>query len=284
LSFDQRLCYSFRNLAGRVWRERGAATRLGMPWNEESVTEWLLLQLAKKHQAPNFQIRAYTRPQEKLNGADWEFRFADNKFGVSLRIQAKRLFPSGRYESLFKPSGNKFEQLDKLTSNAGAAYPLYVFYNHAPAFPNFIFSVPPDCGNRSFRARSYWGCSVAKPAFVKQVGSDSTGSLVDGMMPWHCLVCHCPICRGGRCGSPTLPFKVAATLNFLPVGRERLPIEDAEGKISPDEQQPYWVRLIEIVRQSDVSYDAETEIDRYLEKNELAGVALIKENKEAEVD
>jgi hypothetical protein len=143
------LCSSFRELAGKVWRDRQAAETLGVPWNEEAVTEWLLLNLAKRHNGPQFDIRAYTRAEESLNGADWEFRFSDSRVGVTIRIQAKRLYKSGRYESLFKSGASRFDQLCKLQSKAGAAYPLYVFYNFPRAFPDFT------CGPLSPRDRRY---------------------------------------------------------------------------------------------------------------------------------
>ncbi len=125
------LCQSFRWEAGRVWNDMEHAKRLGLSFSEETITETCLLNIAKRQRHSSIAIIPATKPQEAKHGADWEWWFTKAGVGVGYRVQAKRLYPSGRYQELFK-SGDKFEQLDKLVSRGAAddLDPLYCFYNY----------------------------------------------------------------------------------------------------------------------------------------------------------
>lgn len=130
------LCHSLREQAAWVANELSEVYRLRMPLSEETITESILLALAKRHVGNGLTIRAYTKPEEGTGtlatnnlptGADWSFWFADGRnHGIELRIQAKRLFPSGKYESL----DGTGTQIQNLYKNQGSAIPLYVFYNN----------------------------------------------------------------------------------------------------------------------------------------------------------
>lgn len=182
------LCERFRKEAGRVWNEMSAAQRLGLSLSEETITETCLFNLARKTQTGQIAIIPATRPQEAKHGADWEWWFTNSGWGVGYRVQAKRLFPSGRYESLFKP-GEQFAQLDKLVSKAGddGIDPLYCFYNfQVLGSPYFAaYNICPH----DYRGVSYWGCSLALPEVVKSAHKDSFSSLQPFQVPWHNLVC-----------------------------------------------------------------------------------------------
>jgi hypothetical protein len=114
---------SLRLEAGRVWREKGDAERIGLQLNEETITETLLFRLAKRHRHSGLRVRAFSKPEEKKSGSDWEWWFVQGGSGVGLRVQAKRIFPSGTFKSL------KAVQTTQLITKAGNCHPFFVFYN-----------------------------------------------------------------------------------------------------------------------------------------------------------
>ncbi|TPK49598.1 hypothetical protein FJ492_00425 [Mesorhizobium sp. B2-5-4] len=188
------LCDSFRKEAGRVWRQMTAARNMGLFLGEETITETCLYNIAAGHWTSNIAIIPATKPQEYVHGADWEWWFTRNGRGVGYRVQAKRLFPSGRYESLFesvKSSGGKYGQLHKLVAKAKADKldPLYCFYNfdYSPG----LRGRPNSCVH-SYRGPSFWGCTIALPQDVELAGSDAIKVLRHNMVPWHSLVCAGP--------------------------------------------------------------------------------------------
>jgi hypothetical protein len=63
-------------------------------------------------------IHLATKHEEAKHGADWEWWFIYRGKGIGFRVQAKRLFASGKYESLFekKKGAKQYDQLDKLVA------------------------------------------------------------------------------------------------------------------------------------------------------------------------
>lgn len=182
------LCKTFRREAATVWNRTRQAARLGISLSEETLTEWAMYQIAASHQHQGIVVDLATKPAESKHGADWEWWLARGGKAVCFRVQAKRLYPDGRYRALRKPGPHPYEQLDKLVSSAqqAGAYPLYCFYNFQ--FPKISFGSPNHC-QHSYRAPSYWGCSLAFPDQVKSLNSDALKSLRPHMFPWHQLVC-----------------------------------------------------------------------------------------------
>jgi hypothetical protein len=72
-----------------------------------------------------------TKPAEGNRGADWEWWLVHGNKGLCFRVQAKRLFPNGRYKSLLakKHGADPYPQLDTLVSASSSAgvEPLYCF-------------------------------------------------------------------------------------------------------------------------------------------------------------
>lgn len=99
-------CQSFREEACRVWHDMSEAEAFGIPRNEETTTETLLLNLAKKHHGRGLEIKAYTKKEESQTGADWAFWFSDPfGKGIGVRIQAKRYYATDKcYKSLYHQS------------------------------------------------------------------------------------------------------------------------------------------------------------------------------------
>ena len=79
-------------LARTTWAKRGAAKQAGLPYNEETVTETVLLDL-KLHYPGRVTIVPFSKPQEARFGADWAWAFvsADGAWSVTMLVQAKRL-------------------------------------------------------------------------------------------------------------------------------------------------------------------------------------------------
>jgi Family of unknown function (DUF6615) len=186
------LCESFRNEAGFVWNRMKKARTVGMRLGEETLTEIALLNIALAHPPTKVAIRLATKKDEAGHGGDWEWWFSHKGKGVGFRVQAKRLFPSGKYEGLFKKKkgAKPYDQLDTLVDAAKNAkpplIPLYCFYNFPVGKSPFSARKNP-CGN--FRGPSFWGCSIAFPDDVKARQSDELAKLVRIMRPWHALVC-----------------------------------------------------------------------------------------------
>jgi hypothetical protein len=174
---------------------RGAA-KLDLFMSEETITETILYGTARKHQAGDFLVIPATKSQESIHGADWLFWFVAAGKGISYRIQAKRLFQSGRYESLFKAGKDltgkpvdPHQQLKKLIQKAAEQQhmPIYCFYNFEHSDGGFKGS-PHSCSH-NYRCPSFWGCSIALAQDVQFANSDALEILRPYMRPWHLLAC-----------------------------------------------------------------------------------------------
>jgi hypothetical protein len=166
------------------------ASLLGMALGEETITETVLYEIALAHRGGNFAVTLATKPQEARHGADWEWWLVKGNIGVSFRVQAKRLFRDGKYQSLFKPPPHDpYEQLSKLVSAAryGGHIPFYCFFNFDHTSGHFS-SLSDRC-RHSYRGPSFWGCTLATPEYVQAASSNNLQSLRWFMRPWHELVC-----------------------------------------------------------------------------------------------
>ena len=111
-----------------------AGQQHGVDLHEETLTQDLLLDIAAASQP--LRVTTFTKPEEALNGADWQW---DLWFGghqwFGLRLQAKRLklLRSGRpgYGLDYKTARSKFMQVDNLVNDARKSHieAAYVLYN-----------------------------------------------------------------------------------------------------------------------------------------------------------
>lgn len=275
-------CRSFAEESREVWTDMSDALRLGITRQEETITESLLLSLARKHNGRGVEIQTFTRPEEGTNGADWAFWFSsDSGFGIELRVQAKRLFSdSGRYESLFhqSPSQQKAakargidtpNQCESLISNRGDAIPVYVFYN-SDALSLTVGQV----ALASYSplgvavAEAVWGISVAS-AFAVQSADWGKKNRPDDIpnIPWHLLFCGCY--WPDRAVDATLPSLIGNGLRHL--FRYGALIDGKEINFEPHNNRPIWAGLL---REGAAARETLTEIMR---ENNLRGVALFSE-------
>lgn len=203
------LCETFRRQAGAVWNRMEKAATLGMPLNEETITEITSFEIAYAHQAsPDYAVRIATKPEEVLHGADWEWWLVKDGVGVGYRVQAKRLFVNGQYQSLFKSPPDRLSQAKMLVRKADldGMVPLYCFYN--PPRPATSFYLPTRDCLHSYRGSSRWGCALMDANHLLAWPSNKFKDLCQFSRPWHELVCV------GNSGD-TLPAAGARFANYL---------------------------------------------------------------------
>lgn len=186
-----------RELAAWVWTEQDDAFHYGLKLQEETITEMLLLRMARETVGTPLKIRMFNKTEEGGssqhgivgNGADWEWYFDTPVCQIGFRIQAKvlsyELTPTrkalsrGIYAGL-KNDGEQAKDLIK-AARADKYNPIYVFYNHPWVANRYLFSAShsPFPG-----ARTDWGCSVATATAVRDLLDNRLSALFPHMMPW----------------------------------------------------------------------------------------------------
>ncbi|MDF0594618.1 DUF6615 family protein [Psychromarinibacter halotolerans] len=251
-----------RLLAGQIWHDQDDAFHHGLTLQEETLTETLLLKMARDFSPLGLEVLMFNKGQEGENGADWEWFFDGPECSVGFRIQAKVLKRGegspGKYAQLGKPAG----QTQKLIDDAKkyGLNPIYIFYNHRWVQNHHLFgpSVQPD-----WFGRSCWGCSVATAEFIKGI-SDTKGNpdknlatVIKGSRPWHRF-----FRLGKTCGTQK-------ATEHMPGGQE----------FRPRSPTPEWVIMLREFRSANEEVRRET-MDRVLTDRDVQGVALITSRQE----
>ena len=111
----------------RVWVDLQDAARLRTPYYEDTVTQTLALHLNRHHPAEN-RVHVFRGNAEGKNGSDFIWIFFDHSLNrcFHVAVQAKRLYPNGRYDA-FK--AHQVGKIRRYAQNA-AAIPLYLTYNY----------------------------------------------------------------------------------------------------------------------------------------------------------
>ncbi len=127
------LCDALRQLESHTWCELEAGYQERQRLDEESVTSYHLMRLARA--VPAVVIEKHSRQRESRTGADWEFWVGRPGAYVGFRVQAKILNAASiEYSSLYKSDGKAMEQVNKLIHAAEhtgrGTFPLYAFYNY----------------------------------------------------------------------------------------------------------------------------------------------------------
>ena len=146
-----------RQRAAWVWNEQGHAFDHGLTLQEETLTEMLLLRMARDHAKHGLAVTMFNKTEEGINGADWEWIIRTRSCELGLRVQAKRLFHHGKSQD-YGGLDPKSDQADKLITKAGPNIPLYVFFNHDHGLNSNLLH---GGGEHPYRGRSYWGCAIA---------------------------------------------------------------------------------------------------------------------------
>lgn len=184
-----------RGLAGRVWTDQTDARHFGLELQEETITELLLLQMARDLSPHGLKIQMFNKRKEGGvtradgtveeigNGADWEWFVDLPNCQVGFRVQAKRLFGSLSQNGYYGGLTLGGTQIDDLIKSAGTEMnPVYIFYNHAFTRTSHLFTRSPKT---NWFGGSAWGCSVATAEFVKSLKSRTIPAVLPGMVPWH---------------------------------------------------------------------------------------------------
>lgn len=186
-------------LARMVWTKRGAAKAASLPFNEETITETLLLDL-KTGYPGHVQLVAFNKSQEAKTGADWLWAFvsADGSQSLTMLVQAKRLEDAERiYAGINRNIGKRtppVRQIDQLlaTARTQGVPALYAFYNHVgqtSRVPETCGSLPPgDPGHIDG-----FGVSLADAHAVEAALPDETFDT----HRFHSMPLHCLLCSGG---------------------------------------------------------------------------------------
>ncbi|WP_138935314.1 DUF6615 family protein [Roseovarius arcticus] len=281
-----------RGLAHRVWADQTEARQFGLKLQEESITEMLLLQIARDLSPLGLRVRMFSKRQEGgytrkdgtvvtvANGADWEWFIDLPDCMVGFRVQAKRLFGSARENGSykgFKPGGT---QIDDLVNAAGTDMnPVYVFYNHGFTRNSSLFK---RSTTTNWFGSSAWGCSVASAASMKALKSKTLVSVLPGMVPWHRF-----FALGENAGRGCTVSRMLANMPGNQAFKVATKRPDWLGLLlnMRADQRPDQLDVPEIFGDDDASEDGEPEDDtpmnRFLRKRGLNGVAYFDFRKES---
>jgi hypothetical protein len=206
------LCTTFTELAIKTWLDIRDAYRLRAPIGEESITDYLLLELKRRHNS-EIKIVKFTRWMEgKRTGADWEWWLGGQGAWYGMRVQAKKLdSQTSRYTALHhKTPRASVMQVTRLIKDAKKhnLYPMYCFYNFCepPRQPQWWYRWPtPEA----------WGCTIADAQRIRSAikkGHDSWDEISDISLPWTSLICHGRASSSGGRALANNAYRIGAAL------------------------------------------------------------------------
>lgn len=188
------LCNSFKRLALDTWDTIDTSRRVNFQLKEETITDINMLALKARHPR-QIRTKVFTKPEEGINGADWEWWFVNKaRKCVGLRIQAKILnIDSNEFEHLhYHTKHSKIYQCDKLIKHSlwgkFPTYPLYCLYLQTND-PNLLKTW--NCYSFS-KTNDLFGCSLISAFEVRKLRASAGKSLKvlePFINPWHCLIC-----------------------------------------------------------------------------------------------
>jgi len=270
-------CETFKRLARQTWDLLNRGRTVGLQLGEEGLTDRNLLKIKISH-PQTIYIYKYSKSEEGIEGADWEWWFLSSSDEcIGFRVQAKVLnIFTQRYEYLHRSKKNPDTQVvtyqcDTLIHRASIApyrpIPIYCLYSSWRRIRSKDFW---PCGCIDYKRR-LWGCSTVPAQIVKhlrhQENRKGINDLLPFLQPWHCLVC----CKAY--GGNTLPDRVCHYWNSImakaKMAAESIaPLEDIKwpAVIEPLKSPPNHVSGIIAGKPLDEAPD-----------NMLAGVFIIKE-------
>jgi len=174
--------------SGWTWDRLRESRNLGYQIGEESMTDFLILNL-KKYGAGKLLVKSFTRHAESTNGADWEWWLTGPSGAwIGMRIQAKIInLQSEKFEHLHHKNRHG-AQVDLLLSDASRhqLIPLYCMYcNWDPK----KYKTPRKCLTYKPSVRHY-GNSILGASFVKELQKNNKKhlvSIINHLLPMHCI-------------------------------------------------------------------------------------------------
>lgn len=224
----------FLALSRTVWARRAAAKASNLSFNEETITETILLDL-KTTYSGHVQIVAFDKTREANTGADWLWSFvsADGKRSFTMLVQAKRLEDAEQvYRGINRRIGKRsppVRQIDQLriTARKEKVPAIYAFYNHVTN----LSRIPKKC--RSLQPADPdqvlgFGISVADASTVASALPDEKfDTHQTHSIPLHCLLCNGG--RGSRSGGGTPEMVASGFLRLRSLASSEQPDSDTLG-------------------------------------------------------
>lgn len=183
------LCHTFLNLALETHDRLKAARSVGHQLLEETITDLNILELKRRHPTEIY-CQTFTKPQEGINGADWEWWLTDptRSRWLGLRVQAKVLeLKSDTFAHLhYRPKRGRAYQSTRLKAAAEAdgLIPMYCVYAHPPASAT---------GWAKYGSSETYGCALLQVKDVERLRrrgkSNDFVSVMSRRVPWSWLVC-----------------------------------------------------------------------------------------------
>ena len=196
------LCKTFQSRAISTWNLlRKARVNTFQP-GEETITDLNLLEIKRKH-PHEVILYKFTKPQESVTGADWEWWLTGpKKLWLGLRIQAKVLrLETGEFPYMYyRAKSSSKDQTDRLIESSVTGspprIPLYCLYANWDVQAITYLRRHWRCGTFRPSARNF-GCSLVSAFLIKHLkgvvkSQPKLHPMLFYMFPWQCLVC----CRG----------------------------------------------------------------------------------------
>jgi hypothetical protein len=265
------LCHTFQKTADWVWQQIGNADRHGLAFSEETITETILLELKAEHPA-EVSLCAFTKREEKKNGADWEWWIGRPGRWLGMRVQAKRVaLPREEFKRLQTYGSRKGapSQLDVLIASAArdrlnAAYCLYVHSKKWPTLGAWPLFRPSPVNSLSPK-----GCLIADARAVKASRSNALSKIAPVALPWHLLVCQCASTKGDLADAAMAILRGSLDLAGGPAEADL---------IRPVEELPRHMTILREALESEGEAPRE-ELREIARKRRLLGFLLIEEKR-----
>lgn len=189
------LCEHFEEIANNTWINLKDAKRLGIFYGEETITNNILLYLARLN-LPSIKIIQTPKNIEAKQGTDWEWWIGSKNIGwLRYAVQAKKLYKP-YYDQLNHKVGKEKKCQNiilKEYAEANKAIPLYALYNYIELDNYKQFW---NCKN-SEPVVTQFGCTVTPLKNVTKAIGEKGGRTFEKIhefpetIPLKCLVC-CP--------------------------------------------------------------------------------------------
>jgi hypothetical protein len=153
-------------------------------YGEETITETNLLELRRRNPMI-MRLKTFSKKDESLNGADWEWHIIGLARAFRMRVQAKRIQKDGRLKIPHTIRSSNNQQIDALISNARMhnLRPVYCIYSSN--MHRKIWKGVQLAGYfRSFEC----GCLLVSAHKVKGAMPNDLATIEAKCVPWHYLV------------------------------------------------------------------------------------------------
>lgn len=236
------LCKISQKKSAWIWSALRSARLHASKIGEESITDFFILELKKASKGTYF-IDSFTRPKERVTGADWELWFTGpTKKWIGLRVQAKVISIDGkRYAQLHYKRKDGTFQIDQLIADAKKhkATPLYCLYSYWRSAEAGKIHWP--CKTVKLNSGLFGAStiSVTDVQTLKAAKDDSLKSVAKHLSPLHCIFC----CQGYAQGD--LPTRAHGFL------QERRYLEQ-DSQLLLDEPPYYVAQILHGIQEGDL--------------------------------